>query len=403
MLIEHQSHLSYCTNIHEGETWEATFKNLKQYTLDVKCNMSPNKLFGIGLRLSQKSAKTLLEADNLSKFKIWLDNNNMYVFTINGFPFGDFHNTIIKDKVHVPDWTTSERLEYTKDLMHILAHLLPEGMDGGVSTSPLSYKYWFENDSDKIKVKEKASNALIDIVLQLVDIKNSKGKLLHLDLEPEPDGFLENTKEVLEFYNTFLFSSGTKRVQNELKCSYDEAKVHIQDHIQICYDVCHFALAYERPKFVINALQKAGIKIGKIQISAALKCKKSIKTTIKEQQECLKQFDESTYLHQSVVKLNDDKLVHFSDLAEGITLMDHPNFEEIRTHFHVPVFISEFQVLESTQNEIEDALTLWKTSKFTNHLEVETYTWGILPEHLQTDITSSIVRELDWVIKALAT
>lgn len=402
MLISNQKHLTYCTNIHEGETWDAIFKNLQQYTRDVKQKLSPDHAFGIGLRLSQKSAKVLLEGDNLTKFKSWLDNNDMYVFTMNGFPFGDFHNTVVKDQVHTPDWTTSERLEYTKDLMNILAFLLPEDMDGGVSTSPLSYKYWFETNADKVQVKEKACQALTEIVLQLVEIKNSTGKLLHLDLEPEPDGFLENTQEVLDFYNDFLFNSGIKEIKKQLKCSSAEAKTHILNQVQLCYDVCHFALAYESPEFVISKLQNAGIKIGKIQISAAIKCKKSNQISIQNQQDCLKQFDEPTYLHQSVVKLKDHSLVHFSDLKEGIDLMSDPNFEEIRTHFHVPIFISEFQVLESTQKDIIDALKLWKKTKFTNHLEVETYTWSILPDHLQTDITNSIVRELNWVINELS-
>ncbi|SFZ90913.1 hypothetical protein SAMN05428642_1011238 [Flaviramulus basaltis] len=400
MIIENDAHLTYCTNIHPGETWEEVFDNLKNYTLKVKKNLTPEKPFGIGLRLSQKSATTLLQDNNLLDFKTWLDKNGLYVFTMNGFPFGEFHNTVIKDQVHTPDWTTEDRVNYTHDLMKILAYLLPDNMDGSVSTSPLSYKYWFDKQLDVDKTTKKACLSLIKIVLQLVDIKKNTGKLLHLDLEPEPDGFLENTQEVIDFYNDYLLTEGLLTLQNELNCTSEAAKTHILNHIQICYDVCHFALAYEKPKFVISSLQNEGIKIGKIQISAAIKCKKSKVVSISTQQSCLRQFDEPTYLHQSVVKL-DDSLVHFSDLKEGINLMDAPNFEEIRTHFHVPIFISDFQVLESTQNDIIDALKLWKKTKYSNHLEVETYTWSILPEHLQTDITNSIIRELEWVTKQL--
>lgn len=402
MIIKNNAHLSYCTNIHPGESWSEVFESLKTYSLKVKENLNPDTPFGIGLRLSQKSAEELLQNNNLSNFKTWLDQNGLYVFTMNGFPFGAFHNTVIKDQVHTPDWTTKDRVNYTHDLMKILAYLLPENIEGGVSTSPLSYKYWFDSETAIQTTTKKACSSLIKIVLQLVEIKASTGKTLHLDLEPEPDGFLENTQEVLDFYNNHLLKYGLVELQNMLKCSPEEARTHILRHIQICYDVCHFALAYESPEFVISTLQNAGINIGKIQISAAIKCEQSHNISIKTQQECLRPFDEPTYLHQSVVKLDDDSLIHFSDLEEGINAMNNPHFKEIRTHFHVPIFVSKFQVLESTQNEIIDALKLWKQKKYSNHLEVETYTWSILPEHLQTNITNSIVRELNWVLKQLS-
>jgi len=402
MIIQDYAHLTYCTNIHPGETWEEVFNNLKQYTVKVKKRLNLDQPFGIGLRLSQKSASVLLQENNLSDFKTWLDNNNLYVFTMNGFPYGEFHNTIIKDQVHAPDWTTEDRINYTYDLMKILTYLLPDNMEGGVSTSPLSYKYWFDSQVAIDITKEKACSSLIKIVLQLIKIKQETGKLLHLDLEPEPDGFLENTQEVIHFFNDYIFKGGLLELQDEIGCSAELGKKHLLNHIQVCYDVCHFALAYESPEHVISSLQKEGINIGKVQISAAIKCKKSKNVSIQTQQECLRQFDEPTYLHQSIVKLKNDTLLHFSDLSEGIDAMENTNFKEIRTHFHVPIFLTDFDVIESTQSDIVEALKLWKKNKYSKHLEVETYTWSILPAKLQTDMTSSIVRELDWVVKQLS-
>lgn len=401
MLIGENSHLTYCTNIHPGETWDEVFGSLKKYAVNIKNKLSPDENFGIGLRLSKKSASQILQGKNLIEFKKWLDINNLYIFTMNGFPYGDFHNTAIKDKVHQPDWTTEERVKYTSDLIKILTYLLPENTEGGISTSPLSYKLWFNSDKEISSVKMKSVNSLTRLVVELVGIKKNTGKLIHIDLEPEPDGILENTEEVLEFYQYYLLKNGILELQKKINCSPNEAKKHILDHIQICYDVCHFALAYEQPEDVIKQLQKEGIKIGKIQISSALKCVKSSKTVLSKQQHSLKQFDEPTYLHQAVIKTTKGDLKHFSDLTGGITAMSDPDFKEIRTHFHVPVFLSEFEVLESTQNDIIDTLDLWGKNKFSAHLEVETYTWTILPEHLQTDITSSIIRELEWVQKQI--
>lgn len=397
MRLGENSHLTYCTNIHPGETWEEVFASLQQYCLSIKKEISPTAPFGIGLRLSQQSASMLLLENKLEEFKNWLDSNNLYVFTMNGFPYGNFHDVIIKDQVHTPDWTTKERLDYSADLIRILSYLLPNLIEGGISTSPLSYKYWHSNKDQSNKVKVKSTEHLIKLVQQMISIKNNTGKTIHLDIEPEPDGLLENTQEVIDFYKDYLFNLGIPLLQDQLNCTENQAKKHILNHIQICYDVCHFALAYESPKEVIHQLQKEGIKIGKIQISAALKCEKSMEVSIAKQQECLQQFDEPTYLHQAVVKNDQGRLSHFSDLKEGIHAMQDASFQEIRTHFHVPVFISDFELLKSTQDDIIKSLKLWKKNKYSAHLEVETYTWAVLPQHLQTDIAASIIRELQWV------
>ena len=401
MLIGENSHLTYCTNIHPGETWEEVFGSLKKYCVAIKNKLVSDQAFGIGLRLSKKSASQLLQGENLVKFKNWLEEHNLYIFTMNGFPYGDFHNAIIKDKVHLPDWTTQERVNYTKDLIKILSYLLPEELEGGISTSPLSYKLWFKSEKELDRVKMESVDSLISLVVDLLAIKNKTGKLIHIDLEPEPDGLLENTQEVIDFYNYFLLKYGTIVLQKKLNCSTEDAKQYILDHIQLCYDVCHFALAYEQPKEVIAQLQKEGIKIGKIQISAALKCVKSSTVSLDEQQHSLQQFDEPTYLHQAVIRTQNGDLKHFSDLKAGIKAMNDPGFEEIRTHFHVPVFMSGFEVLDTTQEDVINTLNLWKKNKFSAHLEVETYTWTILPEYLQTDLTGSIIRELKWVKEQL--
>lgn len=396
MIIDTTAHLTYCTNIHPGESWEEVFNSLKQYTLKIRRLVQHHeKPFGIGLRLSQKSAQELLAKDHLQVFKKWLNQHQLYVFTLNGFPYGEFHATVIKDQVHTPDWTTIERLQYTKNLMKILEYLLPSNLDGGVSTSPISYKHWFLNQDQKHQAKLKACEHFTDIVLQLIEIKNTSGKTLHLDLEPEPDGFLENTEEVIEFYENYLFKYGAKIISNTINCSLNEAVVYIKNHIQICYDVCHFSLAYEAPKFVLNQLTQHGIKIGKIQISAALKCKGT--EHLNDKIKSLSQFDEPTYLHQAVIQTNDNQLKHFPDLSLALKEMVANDFKEIRTHFHVPVFLATYHVLQSTQDDIITMLKLWKENKFCNHLEVETYTWDVLPQDLKTDLAQSIARELNWV------
>jgi hypothetical protein len=265
-------HLTYCTNIHPGETWEAVWESLKQYLLPIKANISPDKPFGIGLRLSNQASEELETGDHLARFKEWLDDNGLYVFLINGFPFGAFHRSVVKDEVHQPDWTTTERLDYTRRLARILAFLLPEELEGGVSTSPLSYKPWLENDPIRTRqVFQAATGHLALLVEDLFHLRQQTDRLIHLDIEPEPDGLLENTEEFIRYYEDWLIPGVTDYLQTRLGFSVDTAHELIKTHIRLCYDVCHFALAYEEPEAVFKRLEKKGIKIGRAQISAALK------------------------------------------------------------------------------------------------------------------------------------
>jgi hypothetical protein len=224
MLISPNLHLTYCTNIHSGESWEAIFENLKTYIPQI----SPAN-FGIGLRLSDRASREILEGDNLAIFKDWLKASNYYVFTMNGFPFGNFHKEKVKDAVHKPDWTTPERLDYTLRLFDILAEILPEivpnnsvfsALEGGISTSPLSYKLWWKTESEKDEVFEIATENLIKVVAHLVKIREKTGKLLHLDIEPEPDGMLENTKDTVGYFEDWLLKKGATLLSNLLTISY---------------------------------------------------------------------------------------------------------------------------------------------------------------------------------------
>jgi hypothetical protein len=398
MLISPNGHLSYCTNIHEGESWQAVFKSIENHCVPLKKKVAPDQPFGIGLRLSYQAASELIQEDNLEIFKAWLLQNEMYVFTMNGFPYGNFHSEPVKDKVHLPDWTTIDRLNYTRLLFTILSKLLPSGIEGGISTSPLSYKHWYTTKSSLIQARQIATKQLVAVVVQLVEFYENKNIMMHLDLEPEPDGIIENSDEYIAFFEDYLLKEGAELLASSLDCSLLKAKEYIRNHIQLCYDVCHFAIGFEESEEVLQKMEKHGLKIGKLQISAALKCTTSTNATIEELQECLQTFDEPTYLHQAVIKTIYGGLLKFKDLKNGIEAMQNVDFKELRTHFHVPIFIEDYQLLQSTQNDITAILQSWRKKEFTKHLEVETYTWQVLPEHLQIDLTKSIERELRWVI-----
>jgi hypothetical protein len=387
-------HLTYCTNIHPGESWSDTFENLKAYIPKIKKQVAPEGLFGIGLRSSHEASLELMQPDKLLQFQEWLDENDCYVFTFNGFPYGGFHRQVVKDEVHQPDWSTNDRLEYTLRLFDILEKLLPDGMDGGISTSPLSYRHW--HTTDKEELLQKCTRHLLEVVEHLYIIYQNTGKVLHLDIEPEPDGIIENTVEVIWYFKNYLIPEGCNFLAERLGLEVEAAELCIKNHIRICYDVCHFAVVYEKPSEVFKALDAEGIQVGKIQISAALKVDLSnlAKPALKQK---LSSFAESTYLHQVVARTSAGKLINYRDLPAALDQPENQEEEEWRIHFHVPVFLSDYGSIASTQGDILDVFAWLGDHQVTNHLEVETYTWEVLPEDINLDLTGSIVRELQWV------
>jgi hypothetical protein len=397
-------HLSYCSNIHPGESWAATFENLTLYIPEVRNRLDVSGAFGIGLRLSNEASLILEKPEKLKEFQDWLKAENAYVFTLNGFPYGDFHRQVVKEKVHFPDWTTDDRKNYTIRSFRILAELLPEGIDGGISTSPISYRHWFTTEAELTKAMDIATKNLLEVVVELAAIEMETGKFLHLDIEPEPDGILENSDEMIWLYTDWLLPIGVPVLKRQLGISEADATLLIKRHIQVCYDVCHFAIVYEDPAETFAKFSAQGIQIGKIQISAALKI--LIPESVAERIEILQKlqpFVESTYLHQVVGRGTNQKLTSYSDLPQAIEKLAETEDEEWRIHFHVPVFLENYGTLSSTQSAIKLVLNqISNNPEITNHLEVETYTWEVLPEDTKLSLGESISRELGWVIENMS-
>ena len=399
-------HLGYCTNIHAGETWTDHFAALQTAVPELKKRLSPDAPFGLGLRLSNIASEELEQPENLVAFQHWLADNDCYVFTMNGFPFGGFHNTVVKDQVHSPDWTTEARVEYTKRLFHILSVLLPvdelgNAIPGGVSTSPLSYRHWFEWEQPAARdyILSQTTQNVLDVVADLIRLHRQTDRLMHLDLEPEPDGVIETADEFIAWFMDYLIPMGLEQLTEQFSLTDEEAEAAICDHVRLCYDVCHFAVGYERPVEVLEKLKNYGLRVGKIQISAALKAEFPAPEEGGGEavRQAFAQFNEPTYLHQVVVKTKSDELLRFKDLPDALAAFNDTH-TEWRSHFHVPIFVEKYDVLQSTQDDIREVLRLQAERHVTNQLEVETYTWDVLPGELKADIVDSIEREMKWVM-----
>lgn len=405
MNVNSIGHVGYCTNIHSGETWTDHFAVLQQVIPDVKKRLSPDQPFGLGLRLSNLASQELEVPENLIAFQHWLAQHDCYVFTMNGFPFGGFHNTVVKDQVHTPDWTTEARVEYSKRLFRILSVLLPvdelgNPIQGGVSTSPLSYRHWFEWEQPAARdyIFSQTTQNVLEVVADLIRLRKQTDRLMHLDLEPEPDGLIETADEFIGWFTDYLLPMGIEQLSEQFGLTDEEAEAAICEHVRLCYDVCHFAVGYERPAEVLDKLKNYGLRVGKIQISAALKAEFPAEIEDREVvRQAFARFDEPTYLHQVVARTKSGELLRFPDLPAALAAFDDTHVEW-RAHFHVPIFVEDYGVLRSTQDDIREVLDLLATRPFTNQLEVETYTWDVLPTPLKLDLVDSIEREIQWVL-----
>jgi sugar phosphate isomerase/epimerase len=396
------SHLSYCTNIHPGEDWGSVFEQLKSHLPELKDRLSPENPFGVGLRLSAQAAMELLNNNHIKEFKNWLDDEGLYVFTMNGFPYGSFHGEKIKTDVYKPDWSTKERVEYSANLIDIQAELLPNGVEGSISTSPISYKYWGQSAEKFKKIKKIGSIHLAQLAWQMSEIFEKTGKEIHIDIEPEPDCLIENSEEMIRFFKKNLLPTGSEFLMSEHQLTAEKAEEIIRRHIGVCYDTCHFSLEYEKPAEAIQSFVDEGIRIGKTQISAALKVKlDKSESKRSEIADYLKQFDEPTYLHQVIVKTEEGGLVQFRDLPDALPSIQNEHAKEWRIHFHVPVFLKKYEDLYSTQDEMMKSLRIILDGNHCQHFEIETYTWDVLPKELKTNVTDSIEREFRWVLDAI--
>ena len=383
MQIKNGIHLAYCTNIHRGEGWNETFHGLNEYTLKVKEKVSQSDPFAIGLRLGYKAALELSEtgSGNLDEFIKWLDHNNCYIFSINGFPYGQFHGSRVKEQVYSPDWTFDSRVEYTNLLFDILAKILPSGMSGSVSTLPGSFKEFIQDDTQQ-------GNVIIENLARcgkhINDLIEKTGKDLHLGLEPEPLGWFENTPETLSFF---------KRFRNIHGDEFDNV-------IGVNYDTCHLAIEYENAKESLLLLKNNNIKISKIHLSSALKLKPNQQTV-----DSLKEYQDDVYLHQVIARLQNGDLIRFKDLPDAIEnfLKGNCNDDEWRVHFHIPLHASPDSLFDDTRDHIKDTLSVLSSDpEMCKHLEMETYTWEVLPNSMQSNsVVDQLGLEYDWTLNSL--
>ena len=389
----------YCQNIHPGESLSAVREAIAVHACAVKARVSPDAPYPLGLRLSAAAAEELSVPSALESFRDLLTRNDLYVTGINGFPYGTFHDTAVKTAVYRPDWTTPERLNYTGRLATILASLLPEGQTGNISTVPLGYKgRGTEAGGRASRVESRGAGVLfprqIAVMAEFLHtLHREEGREIVLALEPEPDCLLEDTNEVIAWFEDGLLTEGKRWLCANKRRTPEEAEALLRTYVGLCLDTCHFAVAFEDPLTALIRFESACIRVARIQLSAAVRAVISDVSLAR-----LADFIDPVYLHQTKIRLPRGQTVSLPDLTrETLEAARQHAGCELRTHFHVPLFYEGDGVLNSTHTDL--------TPEFFAHaathnypLEIETYTFNVLPPALRpASVVDSLVAEHDWV------
>ncbi len=385
-------HLSYSTLVHPGDTWDEMKASLVKYVPAVKARVAPNRPFAVSLRLSAAAARTLAaDPAARSDLKRFLADNDLYLYTVNAFPYGPFKNTVVKEQVYEPDWRSEERVRYTMDVADVLADVAPAGVAPSIQTAPLAFK---PRVSGPEYVADFTRNVL-RVVAHLVELEARVGRRVTLALEPEPYCFLETTDEVVQYFGAHLYSGAAATKLAELGgLAVSEAHWALRRHLGVVFDICHQAVEFEDMGASLGKLVAAGIPIFKLQEAAAIRIPEVTQSIV----DGLARYADTIYLTQTTERKG-GTITRFLNLEDAFVAWKRdPGPREWRVHFHVPVFLDDLGLVRTTRFAIEEALRVHKATPLSTHLEIETYTWDVLPDDLKTgDVVEYVSREIEWV------
>ena len=402
-LPERTVHLTYCTNVHPSEDLVQILGALRGTVLALKQRLCPKAEFGLGLYLPAAVVQEFSENEYRRwEFDGFFKESGLYVFTLNCFPFGGFHGERVKERVFEPDWTTPERLDYTNKAAELLVRWLPEGVKGSISTHTGAYGRRGPGDP----IWEKVAQQFAQAALHLHRLEGKTGKRIVLSLEPEPFAIVDSTPDFVRFYEDVLLRLGMELLGRSWGMSAADGEALLRRHLGACFDTCHFCVQYEFLENFVLQCEKEGIPIGKAQISTGLELREPDRN--RRGLERLRAFAEPRYLHQTVLRVEEGPIVQeflLPDLPQALAVPELFRAKSLRSHFHVPVYWEGDDELGTTRSEVERAFPI--IAGATDHLEIETYTWDVLPEAerrlASRDLTTSIEKEIRWVLEHLPT
>jgi sugar phosphate isomerase/epimerase len=355
--------LSYCTNVHPGTTVAAVLDGLREYTVPLQGNVGER--IAAGLWLAAPVIEELKRNAGGRKFAEAVRGLGLACYTLNAFPYGDFHSARVKEQVYLPDWSDPRRTGYTLDCAELLAELLGDGTEGSLSTVPLGFKSLVP----PLGFLEQTFEQVLEVARRLSELERRTGKTIRLAIEPEPLCVLETTEETVAY---FRLLHGRAEEHGLLDA--------VQKHIGVCYDVCHQAVEFEDVTASIRLLSAEGIRINKVHITCAIDLPNPGGNSAAREQ--LARYAEQRYLHQSFAKWADGRVASQLDLTPELAKNPPADWlaaDRWRIHFHVPVHAERVGELGTTRAELKQALAAVRELPYAPHLEVETYTWTVFP------------------------
>jgi hypothetical protein len=365
--------LTYSTLVHPGDTWDEMKASLHRYCPEVKQAVSPNKTFAVSLRLSGQSAESLIgDEGEREQLRSFLAAEDMYVMTVNAFPYGPFKGGMVKEQVYQPDWTSETRVRYTTSVAEVLADIAPVGVEPSIQTAPLA----FRPNVTGPEYVEKFTRNVLRVVAKLMDLERRTGRRVKLAIEPEPYCFLATTAETVAYFGAQLFTGAAAATVADLAgIALSQAHGGLRRHLGVVFDICHQAVEFEDIPTSLGLLAAAGIPVFKLQEAAALWIPDVNPGTVAE----LERYADTIYLTQTTQKRGNE-ITRFLNIEDAVKVWrEDPRPCEWRTHFHVPVFLDDLGPFRTTRFAIEEALAVHARAPVSDHLEIETYTWDVIP------------------------
>lgn len=368
--------LTYCTNVHPGETLAEVERSLERFAVPLRRSLVPDVFppdppFPLGLYLSAASARELRDRERLARFREFLEERRLRVVTLNCFPYGGFHAERVKLEVYRPTWLEDARVEFTIDAARALASLLPPGAVAAISTLPGSCKQFGHGDS----IQRAIAANLGRVAAALAKVRAETGREIVLSLEPEPFATLATVTEAVAFLREHAFGPAGLEAIVAAGIARPAAETELRRHLGLCIDTCHLAVEFEEPAGVLEVVSQAGIRVGKVQLSSALVVDGPGIGSVGRTE--LARFAEPRYLHQVCGRTAEDRLERFLDLPEFLECPD--SFDEARVHFHVPIERERIGPLRTSRPILAATCEEALRRRVTDLFEVETYTFPLLP------------------------
>ncbi len=378
--------LSYCTNVHPAEDLDGVMDQLVRYAGPVRAASGLDRL-GVGLWLPAGLAHRLDRSPaDRERLRAVLAEHRLVVHTLNAFPYGGFHDEVVKLAVYSPTWAEPARLEHVLACARVLADLLPDGVDGSISALPLAWRTpWTAADDDA------ATRAFATLSAELRDLAARTGKVVRVAVEPEPGCVLDTVDDVVAWLapRTAADRPGEQRIDPQ--------------HVGVCLDTCHLAVSFADPAGAVRRITDAGLRVVKVQASAALHVAEPSDPAART---AVGRFAEQRYLHQTRELAADGTVLAADDLPPALE-GGLPGRGPWRVHFHVPLHHEPAPPLESTTGVLRQAVAAVAAAPYGDaaHLDVETYTWSVLPADVlpggSGELVAGIAAELRWAAEHL--